>query len=99
MKPTVLTKNEDVATVVPPKKASEGHVKPDAPSANAPTVPSSKHEEENGDGDQWDDSNSLYEEFLDDTEAFEYPSGTLVKSAATSSALIDGLSRPRILHC
>jgi NAD-dependent histone deacetylase SIR2 len=39
-------------------------------SANAPDV---KHEGE--DHDPWDDSNSLYEEFLDDSEAFDYSSG------------------------
>jgi NAD-dependent histone deacetylase SIR2 len=75
MQPVVLTKTEDVHTAVPKKKSSEPSE--DAATAQAPSSADastvSKHEEETG--DQWEDSNSLYEEFLDDTDAFDYPSG------------------------
>ncbi|KAF2430529.1 SIR2-domain-containing protein [Tothia fuscella] len=74
MQPVVLTKIEDVRTTVPQKRSPDGAEKEQAPNTDASTT--SKHEEVgNGDDDQWQDSNSLYEEFLDDTEAFAYPAG------------------------
>jgi hypothetical protein len=79
MQPVILTKAEDVHTAVATNKSSEPRddtVTTQAPgSANASTT--SKQEEENE--DQWEDSASLYEEFLDDTEAFDYPSGDSTK--------------------
>jgi hypothetical protein len=69
MQPTVLTKNENVNTAIPATIFSDDSETFDTPSIDAPA---SKQEEE---GEvEWDDSTSLYEEYLDDTEAFPYTS-------------------------
>lgn len=79
MQPTVLTKAEDVSTSAPPKIFAE-----DGNSTASPSMDASKSgKQEDEHEDDWEDSASLYEEFLDDTEAFPYASGTNIQLSAS----------------
>jgi hypothetical protein len=73
MQPAVLTKMEAVQPVVS-KRSPSADNPPPPPSTASANVSVGKHEDE--DNDQWEDSESLYEELLDDSEAYNYASGT-----------------------
>jgi hypothetical protein len=49
-----------------------------SPSLTTASTNASVGKSEGEDNDPWEDSNSLYEEFLDDSEAFDYSSGILL---------------------
>jgi hypothetical protein len=72
MQPAVFTKMEAVQPAVPKKSPSADNLPP-PPNAASANVSVGKHEDD--DNDQWEDSESLYEELLDDSEAYSYAPG------------------------
>jgi hypothetical protein len=72
MQPTVLTKAEATPPLIPQKAPSADKATPSlkTPSASASVVDKHEHQD-----NEWDDSHSLYEELLDDSEAYDYTSG------------------------
>jgi len=95
MEPTVLTKTEDVSTSSLAKKPSENSKQSASlklPSSDASG--SSKHEETNE--DEWEDSNSIYEALLDDSEYYDYSTGLFAKMISRFAILTT--FRRRVLH-